>query len=62
MTWLPDGKKLLLCVYPLLTQYGRVTNGPTDRQTTCDSIFRAFSKMRVNAGEPTYVKEVNKKE
>jgi len=33
---LPDGEEIMTLAFFLLTQYRRVTDGQTDRQTRCD--------------------------
>ena len=41
MVWLRDGDKSLMTCLAVSTQYRRVTDGQTDRQTSCDSIVSA---------------------
>jgi len=41
MVWLPDGEKSLMISLAVLTDYRRVTDGRTDRRTSCGGIVRA---------------------
>jgi len=45
MVGLPDGEKTLRICVTVYTQYRRVTDGRTDRQTSCHGIVRAIVKF-----------------
>jgi len=47
IVWLVDGEKSLTICSAVSTQYWRVTDGQTDRQTSCDSIGRAVPRIAV---------------
>jgi len=36
---LPDGEEIMPLAFFVLTQYRRVTDGRTDRQTRCDAYY-----------------------
>jgi len=46
MVGLPDGKKTLRICVTVYTQYRCVTDGQTDRQTSCHGIVRAMYTRR----------------
>jgi len=52
MAWLPNGEETLRTCVTFLTEYRRVTDGQTDKQTdgqtSCDSIVRAMHMRHTN--------------
>ena len=46
MVGLPDGEKTLMLCITVYTQYRRVTDGQTDRQTSCHGIVRTMHTRR----------------
>ena len=46
MVGLPDGEKILRICIIVYTQYRRVTDGRTNRRTSCDGIVRAVHTRR----------------
>jgi len=44
---LPEGEEIMTLAFFVLTQYRRVTDGQTDRQTRCDPYYRAGKKLSV---------------
>jgi len=46
MVMLPYGEKSLRIRVTVYTQYRRVTDGRTDRQTSCYGVVRAMHKRR----------------
>jgi len=45
MAWLSDGEKGLMICLAVSTEYRRVTDGETDRRTSCDSIVGAMHSI-----------------